>query len=76
MDDGEVIERAYVALATGDLIAARACFTPDAKVWHGFDGIVRDLDETMSDWEGIVANFAERGIDDVRRERIDDGFLQ
>ena len=76
MSNGEVIERAYAALATGDLVAARACFTPDAKVWHGFDRLVRDLDETMQDWEGMLATFPERGIDDVRRERTENGFVQ
>jgi ketosteroid isomerase-like protein len=76
LDNGEVIERAFKALETGDLEAARRCFTPRATIWHCFDGVANNLDNTMRDWEKLVASFPERGIDDVRRDRIDRGFLQ
>ena len=70
---GAVIERAFTALAAGDLEAARACFT---LVWHGFDGVARDVDETMKDWTGLVAAFEERFITDIRRQPTPDGFVQ
>lgn len=74
--DGMVIDHAFSALASGDLDGARACFTADALVWHGFDGVARDVDATMQDWAGLVAAFEERFITDVRRQPTPDGFVQ
>lgn len=66
----------FAALARGDLAAAAECFTPDARVWHGFDGIAHDLESIMTEWEGLVANFPQRDFVDVRRQPTPKGFVQ
>lgn len=76
-NDGRIIEDAYGAMQQGDLVSARACFAPGAVVWHNFDRVERNLDETMSDWGGMIAAFPERGLEDVRRIRTEAGsFVQ
>ncbi|WGM47509.1 hypothetical protein KOAAANKH_02386 [Brevundimonas sp. NIBR10] len=76
-DEGRVIEDAYGAMQRGDLVAARACFAPEALVWHNFDRIDRCLDETMADWGGMITAFPERGLERISRERTEGGsFVQ
>lgn len=74
-NDPAVIERMYDALARGDVADARACCTPDAIVWHSFDRIAQDLDETVRGWNDLVAAFPERGFADVRRTPTPDGWV-
>jgi ketosteroid isomerase-like protein len=72
-DEGRIIEDAYGAMQRGDLVAARACFAPEAVVWHNFDRLDRNLDETMADWEGMITAFPERGLEQVSRVRTESG---
>lgn len=74
--DEAVIDRFYAGLASGDLDEALACMTPDACVWHSFDGIAQDRAASLESWRGLIANFAERSFVDVRRHRIRGGFVQ
>lgn len=74
-DDGRVIEDAYGAMQRGDLVAARACFAPQALVWHNFDRVDRSLDETMGDWGAMITAFPERGLEQVSRARTDAGWF-
>lgn len=75
-DDGAVIDRMFAALARGDLEAARDCYTPDARMWHSFDGIAHDLEGIRPQWQALVDNFAERDVVDVRRQPTPNGFVQ
>ncbi len=70
------IDRMFDALAAGDIPAVRACFTPDGKVWHCFDGITQDMDEAAKGWEGLVGFTASRIVDEVRRQATAEGFVQ
>lgn len=74
--DGAVIDRMFAALGRGDLMAVAECYTPDARVWHGFDGIAHDLASIMVEWEALVANFPQREFVDVHRQPTPDGFVQ
>jgi ketosteroid isomerase-like protein len=74
-NDPAVIGRMYSALARGDVADARACCTPDAMVWHSFDRIALNLDETVQGWEQLVAGFPERGFADVRLSPTSDGWV-
>jgi len=75
-DDGAVIDRMFAALAAGNLAAARACYTADAVVWHGFDGVALDLDGICAQWQGLIDAFSERVVVDVRRQPTPTGFVQ
>lgn len=75
-DEGEVIDRMFAALSAGNLDAAAACLTPDARIWHSFDCVAHDRSGIMAEWEGLVANFPERRFVDVRRQSTASGFVQ
>lgn len=73
---GNVLDRFYAALCAGDLAAACACLTPDARIWHSFDGVAQGLDASRQAWADLIAGTRERAIADVRRQPIAGGFLQ
>jgi len=75
-DDGTVIDRMFAALAAGDLPAVRTCYTADAVVWHGFDGVALDLGGICAQWQGLIDAFSERVVVDVRRQPTPTGFVQ
>ncbi len=73
---GAVIDDFLGALSRGDFAAARACCTPDVRIWHSFDRITQDIDEAVRGWEGFVGAFAERAFVDARRSATTSGFVQ
>jgi ketosteroid isomerase-like protein len=75
-EDGAVVDRLFRALTLGDLDAARACFTPDGVVWHGFDRVAHDLASICEEWRQLVANFPTRAFVDVRRQSTATGLVQ
>ena len=75
-DEGAVIDRLFAALANGDLAAARGCFTPDARVWHGFDGLAHDVDAMIGQWQALIDAYSERVVLDVRRQPTPQGLVQ
>ena len=70
------IDLMFDALAAGDVAAARAACTPDARIWHSYDGLALTLDEIEPQWAGLVAGTAERIVTDVRRQETPGGFVQ
>ena len=74
--DGSVIDRFYGAPASGHLADALGCLTPDARVWHCFDGIAHDRDSSLEGWKALLAAFPQRAFVDVRRHPIPGGFVQ
>ncbi len=71
-----IIDQMYDALAAGDVAAARACYAPDAVIWHSFDRLELTPDQAAKDWEALIATFPERGSRDVRRQPTPTGFVQ
>jgi ketosteroid isomerase-like protein len=71
-----ILDSLYAALSGGRLDEALACLTPDAVVWHCFDGVLEDWATTRAGWEKLIANFLERGVSDVWRTEIPDGVVQ
>ncbi|HEX7875293.1 MAG TPA: nuclear transport factor 2 family protein [Sphingobium sp.] len=70
------LDRLFDALARGDVDGAVATLTPDARVWHGFDGIAHDREAIARDWTGFVGAFPERFVTDIRRQTTADGLVQ
>lgn len=75
-DAGCVLDRLFDALAVGDVDAACACLTADARVWHGFDRVALDRDTIARDWTTLMETFPERRITEVRRAATPTGFVQ
>jgi hypothetical protein len=74
--EGEIIDRMYGELARGNLEEALACLTPDARIWHCFDGIAQDRPAILAGWQALLAGFPEFAFVDVRRHAITGGFVQ
>jgi ketosteroid isomerase-like protein len=71
MNESPII-RLFDALSQGNIAAARACFVPEAVIWHGFDGIAADLETSLRSWEGLTGC----EIEDVHSLVTAEGFVQ
>lgn len=76
MADNTVLDRLNAAIEACDLAGVRACFTPDAQVWHGYDCVAHDLESFLASIEPIFAAGVEIRYDDVRRQPTPGGFVQ
>jgi len=75
-DTAAVIDRMYDALSRGDIVAARACLTPDFIAWHNTDRITMAVDEVVASWSELGARFTEISFVDVRRSPVPGGWVQ
>jgi len=69
-------ERFVNAIQTGDTATVRACYHPDAKLWHNTDGIEQTVDQNMKVLDWFIRTLPDRNYRVVRREPLPDGFLQ
>jgi ketosteroid isomerase-like protein len=64
------------ALERGDAETARACYWPDAKIWHNTDKVEQTVDQNLKALAWFARTLPERRYRIVRREALSDGFLQ
>lgn len=69
-------ERFVGAIQSGDTATVRACYAPDAKLWHNSDGIEQTVDQNMKVLDWFIRTLPDRNYRVVRREPLPDGFLQ
>ena len=69
-------ERFVGAIQAGDVATVRACYAPDAKLWHNTDGIEQTVDENMKVLDWFIRTLPDRNYRVTRREPLPDGFLQ
>lgn len=72
----QIADRFVSAIERGDIAAVRACYAPDAKLWHNTDNIEQSVDDNMRVLEWYVRTLPDRRYRVLRREALDDGFLQ
>lgn len=72
----EFAEHFVTALQRGDTEVVRACYAPDAKLWHNTDGIEQTVDQNMKVLAWFQAKLKGLHYRIVRREALADGFLQ
>lgn len=75
-EDAGNTDRFFAALAGGDLDQALDCLSPDARIWHSFDGIAQDRSAAKLGWRALVSGFEERAFVDVRRIPFPGGLVQ
>lgn len=63
-------------IENGDETGARACFHPDAGIWHNYDGVTQTLDQNMAVFMNIVTKTKSRKYEYKRLEEIEGGYLQ
>jgi ketosteroid isomerase-like protein len=69
-------DRFVGAIQSGDTDTVRACYAPDAKLWHNTDGIEQTVDQNMKVLEWFIRKLPDRNYRILRREVLPDGFLQ
>jgi ketosteroid isomerase-like protein len=76
MSENTVLDRLFTAIVGGDLAQVRACFTRDARIWHGYDCITHDVDSFIESLKQVFATGLKLRYDDIRRQRSQTGFVQ
>jgi len=78
--DPEVAERLatelLAAITTTDVEALRRIYAPDVVIWHNFDQREQSVEENLQTLGWMCQRLFDRAYEVVRRERLEDGFLQ
>ena len=69
-------ERFMGAIQAGDAETVRACYAPDARIWHNNDGVEQTVDQNLRVLGWFARTLPDRKYDLVRREALPDGFFQ
>ena len=69
-------DRFVGAIQSGDTETVRACYAPDAKLWHNNDGIEQTVDQNMKVLDWFIRTLPDRNYRVIRREALPDGFMQ
>ena len=69
-------ERFLGAIQSGDVATVRACYAPDAVIWHNNDGKEQTVDQNMRVLEWFMRKLPDRHYRVLRREALKDGFFQ
>jgi len=69
-------EKFIGAIQSGDVATVRACYAPDAKLWHNSDRIEQTVDQNMAVLDWFIKTLPDRNYRVIRREALSDGFLQ
>jgi ketosteroid isomerase-like protein len=72
----ELARRFVRALNEKDEAAIREIYTPDARIWHNFDGKYQTIDENMRGMYWIHKRLSGIDYDVVRVVELPDGYLQ
>jgi ketosteroid isomerase-like protein len=72
----DLAERFVGAIQSGDTATVRACYAPDAKLWHNNDGVEQTVDQNMKVLDWFIRTLPDRHYRLVRREALPDGFMQ
>lgn len=79
MDESQILEfaeRFVGAIQTGDVEAVRACYAPDAKLWHNTDDIEQTVDQNMAVLDWFIRTLPDRYYRVLYRAALEDGFVQ
>ena len=64
------------AIQSGDVAAVRACYAPDAKIWHNNDRKEQTVDQNVKVLEWFIRKLPDRRYRVQRVEALKYGFLQ
>ena len=70
-----LVERLLRSLEEGDLAGVRACFAPDAAIWHNFDQLTVTPDQNQAGNRYYFETFVRRDYNVRRLKLLPDGAL-
>lgn len=75
-DMNVLADRLMSAIEKSDLEAARACYAPEARIWHNFDGIAQTVDENLRTLKWMDKRLTNRRYEVLNRRAFDGGYIQ
>ena len=72
----ELAKTFFDAAERGDIGALKACYAPNAKIWHNTDELEQTPDDNAKTLEAFVARISNRRYDDRRTHEFPGGFVQ
>ena len=69
-------DRFMTGIQAGAADEVRACYAPDAKIWHNNDNVEQTVDQNMKVLAWFARKLPNRHYRVLRREALSDGFLQ
>jgi len=76
MSEFPLADRLMAAIERGDIADASACYRPDARIWHNFDGVEQSVDENMRSLPWVGKRLSNRKYEIVARHAFAGGFVQ
>ncbi len=77
MDSVDTIaDRLIGAIEAGDREALGALYADDVVIWHNTDQVEMTKEQNLASLDALTAMTTARRFSDVRRHRIDGGFVQ
>jgi ketosteroid isomerase-like protein len=76
MSEFPLADRLMAAIERSDVAATSACYRPDARIWHNFDGIEQSVDENMRSLAWMDKRLSKRKYEIVARHAFAGGFVQ
>jgi ketosteroid isomerase-like protein len=75
-DTNMLADRFMRAIETGDIQAVRACYAPDARIWHNNDGLEQTVDENARVLAWVARHLSGRRYEIKSRHIFDGGYVQ
>ena len=72
----ELATRFFDAIEAGDVEAVKACYAPNARIWHNTDGLAQGPDDNAEVLAAMVKHFGERVYEERRLAVFAGGFVQ
>jgi ketosteroid isomerase-like protein len=69
-------ERFVAAIARGDIETIKACYAPDARIWHNFDEVEQTLEQNLATLGWLSKRLLDRHYEIIARNTFDGGFVQ
>lgn len=71
-----VAEEIFTAIEDGDPERVRACYAPDAVIWHNFDRVEQSVEDNLRVLGWMINTFPKRSYVEVHRHEWHIGFVQ
>jgi ketosteroid isomerase-like protein len=75
-DTNVLADRFMRAIETGDIETVRACYAPDARIWHNNDGVEQTPEENLKVLNWVARHLSGRRYEIKSRHAFDGGYVQ
>lgn len=71
-----IADQFFEAIKNGDVAVLEGLYSPDVSVWHNYDELNQNRDESMRTLAWLNKKAGPLRYVDIRRVLLDDGFIQ